>query len=98
MSGPHRIIRKHELPQFVGYSKSQIAAMIAQGTFPAPVPFGPKIKVWLESEIIEWQQQKIAERETAPKVDPWAGSRNKRYLKTARQEIATSREKRRGGS
>jgi hypothetical protein len=31
-------------------------------TFPAPVPLGPRAVGWLETEIMEWQERRIAER------------------------------------
>jgi prophage regulatory protein len=35
---------------------------IVDGTFPAPVPLGPRAVGWLETEIMEWQERRIAER------------------------------------
>jgi predicted DNA-binding transcriptional regulator AlpA len=63
-----RIIRAAELPAYVGLGKSKIYSMIAAGEFPGPIALTSSdkgVKGWLETELIEWQQQRAAAREVA---------------------------------
>ncbi|GAB6144200.1 hypothetical protein JCM12294_16380 [Desulfocicer niacini] len=46
-----------------GLSKSTIYLMIRKGAFPAPVKLGPRTSGWLEAEIEEWTEDRIAERD-----------------------------------
>ena len=47
----------------VGLKHSQIYEDIAKGTFPAPVHVGVKAVAWVESEIDEWIDRRIAARD-----------------------------------
>jgi prophage regulatory protein len=59
----HKIIRLAELPQFCGLRRTQIEQLIAEGKFPRPVKLSARRKGWLETEVISWQQQRIAQRD-----------------------------------
>lgn len=59
----HKIIRASELPAFTGLKSTQIEALIQRGDFPKPVKLSVRRKGWLESELIAWQQARIAGRE-----------------------------------
>jgi prophage regulatory protein len=59
----HRIVRMSELPAYTGLRSTQIDALIQRGEFPKPVKLSERRKGWLESELITWQQQRIAGRE-----------------------------------
>jgi prophage regulatory protein len=60
-----RMVRLSELPDFVGLHRSQIFALIADGEFPKPVKLsdGGRANGWLEHELIDWQQKRIAKRD-----------------------------------
>lgn len=60
-----KIVRRNALKALTGLGNTKINEMIADGTFPQPVPLGVRAVGWLESEIEEWQQQRI-ERRLAP--------------------------------
>jgi prophage regulatory protein len=63
MSEPlHRIVRANELPAYTGLKSTQIDALIQRGDFPAPVRLSERRKGWIESELVTWQQQRIAAR------------------------------------
>lgn len=49
----------------VSLSRSHIYRLMDEGSFPKRVPLGPVRKAHLESEIITWQEARIAEREAA---------------------------------
>jgi prophage regulatory protein len=58
----HKIIRLADLPQYCGLKRTQIETLIAAGKFPKPVKLSDRRKGWLESELITWQQSRIAGR------------------------------------
>jgi prophage regulatory protein len=55
-----RLIRKADLPQYVGLHRSIIADMVKAGTFPKPVRISDRNWAWIEAEVALWQAQKIA--------------------------------------
>ena len=63
----HRVIRKADLPAFVGMRRSAIENLVKEGKFPKPIPLNDagNAVAWLESEVIAWQQRRIALRDAA---------------------------------
>ena len=57
---PTRIIRLKEVIFRTGYSVSAIYRFIQEGTFPRQVKLGPRQVGWVESEIEDWIQARIA--------------------------------------
>jgi prophage regulatory protein len=57
------LLRLPQVQEIVPYSSSTIYQLIAEGKFPAPVKLGPRASAWLESEIHDWINCRIAERE-----------------------------------
>jgi prophage regulatory protein len=62
---PHRLLRLNEVKQRTGLSKSSIYNQINDGTFPQPVLIGARAVAWVEDEIQEWINTRIAERRKA---------------------------------
>jgi prophage regulatory protein len=62
-----RVIRKKQLPEFVGLRRTAIDDLIRAGKFPRPIPLGARTVGWLESEILEWQAVRIAKRDSDPR-------------------------------
>jgi prophage regulatory protein len=58
---PDRIFRRPAVQDLTGLSRSTIYAMIASGTFPAPVKLGTRAVGWREADLNEW----LASREAA---------------------------------
>ena len=58
----NRLLRRKEVENRTGKSRSAIYDDIKKGTFPAPVPIGGKSVAWLESDIEEWIAGRIAAR------------------------------------
>jgi len=56
-------LRIAEVRRATGLPTSSIYEAIAQGKFPKQLPLGPNRVAWLEDEILEWQQARIAERD-----------------------------------
>ncbi|MBM5575594.1 AlpA family transcriptional regulator [Deefgea sp. CFH1-16] len=58
-----RFISRTALKHLIGdIADSTLYEWQAKNLFPKPVPLGAQRVGWLESEIIAWQQSKIAER------------------------------------
>jgi len=55
------LIRFPEVQKRTGYSKAWIYRLISQERFPKPVKIGSRSIAFVESEIDEWINQRIAE-------------------------------------
>ncbi|AYM89219.1 AlpA family transcriptional regulator [Serratia sp. 3ACOL1] len=55
------LIRLTEVQRRTGYSKAWLYRLISQGKFPASVKIGTRSIAFVESEIDEWVNQRIAE-------------------------------------
>ena len=58
-----KFLRLPDVMEQVVYKKSTIYEMIKEGTFPAPVHLGPRLTAWVESEVQQWMQERIDERD-----------------------------------
>ena len=56
----HKLLRLPDVKTITGLSKSTIYARIAEGTFPKQVPLGPRLVVWIESDIHNWIDTQIS--------------------------------------
>jgi len=65
--GVPRLLRRREVLARVGLSQTSMYEQIAAGQFPAPIPIGQKAVAWLESEISEWVELRIAMRDNGCK-------------------------------
>lgn len=50
----NRLLRRQEVEQIAGFSKSTLYDFIRQGLFPAPVRVGAQAVRWRESDIVRW--------------------------------------------
>jgi prophage regulatory protein len=50
----HKLLRLPQVKSITGLSKSSIYARISEGTFPQQIPLGPRLVVWVESDIQKW--------------------------------------------
>ena len=57
-----KILRLQEVLEFVGLGRSSIYKSIADGRLPKQVKLGTRSVGWIESEIQEWIQQRIPDR------------------------------------
>jgi len=48
------ILRRKQVQARTGLARSTIYLHIQNGTFPSPVPLGPRAVGWIESEINDW--------------------------------------------
>lgn len=58
-----RIIRIREVKEITGLGKSTIYDLIARSEFPKALRLAPKAVGWVESEVLDWVNDRIAERD-----------------------------------
>jgi prophage regulatory protein len=56
----HKLLRLPQVKASTGLSKSSIYARIAEGTFPKQIPLGPRLVVWVESDIQNWIAEQVS--------------------------------------
>jgi prophage regulatory protein len=56
----HKFLRLPQVKQTTGLSKSTIYARITEGTFPKQIPLGPRLVVWVESDIQNWISEQVS--------------------------------------
>jgi prophage regulatory protein len=60
-----RFLRRPEVERVTGLGRSTIYDKMEKGEFPKPVPLSGGAVGWLESEIADWQAERIAARARA---------------------------------
>ena len=60
-----RFLRLPQVEEKTGLKKSTIYSLVATGDFPAPVKLGQRCSAWVESEIEDWQDARITNRNNA---------------------------------
>ena len=58
-----RILSKRQVKELVLYSPQHIARLEKAGLFPKRVQLGPNRVGWVESEVQDWLEQHLAQRE-----------------------------------
>jgi len=58
-----RILSKRQVTELVLYSTQHIARLEKAGLFPKRVRLGPNRVGWVESEVLEWLEKRMALRE-----------------------------------
>ena len=58
-----RILSKRQVKESVLYSPQHIARLEKAGQFPKRVQLGPNRVGWVESEVLEWLEVRLAQRE-----------------------------------
>lgn len=59
-----RILSKRQLKELVLYSPQHVARLEKAGEFPKRVNLGPNRVGWVESEVLDWLQDRLKRRET----------------------------------
>ncbi|HCJ5524757.1 TPA: AlpA family transcriptional regulator [Klebsiella pneumoniae] len=59
----HHLLRLKQVEAKTGLKRSQIYLYMKNGAFPCSIKIGPSSVAWLESEIDEWINLKLAGRE-----------------------------------
>jgi len=55
-----KLLRLAQVRATTGLSKSTIYFRIAEGTFPKQIPLGPRLVVWVESDIQNWIAEQVS--------------------------------------
>jgi prophage regulatory protein len=63
---PIRLIRLPVVIGITGLRRSSIYARIQEGRFPKAVPLGGHAVAWIESEIFQWVNERVAEARPIP--------------------------------
>jgi predicted DNA-binding transcriptional regulator AlpA len=60
----NKIIRRRDLPDYVGLRLTVIDELIAKGEFPKPISLTDSGRAvgWVEVEVWAWQQQRLVKR------------------------------------
>jgi len=56
----HKFLRLPQVKSTTGLSKSSIYARISEGTFPKQISLGPRLVVWVESDIQNWITEQVS--------------------------------------
>ena len=62
------ILRRKQVEQRTGLSRSTIYLHIQEGTFPRPINLGARSVGWLENEIEAWLTERIERRDNCAEV------------------------------
>ena len=63
MGTPRKFLRLPEVMARTGYRRSNIYHLMSRGEFPKAVKLGSRAAAWVEGEIAEWMESRIAERD-----------------------------------
>ncbi len=60
-----KLFKLPELIEMTGMSRSTILRMVDDGKFPKPIKLHQRANAWIEREVQDWVESRIAEREAA---------------------------------
>ena len=60
----HSILRRRQVEDRTGLSRSTIYLYIQEGTFPKPINLGTRAVGWLENEIEKWLVERVENRDS----------------------------------
>lgn len=55
----YQFLRIADVQNLTGLPESTIFRWVATGKFPKPIKLGPRAVGWLQSEVADWQREKI---------------------------------------
>ena len=55
-----KLLHLPQVKSITGLSKSTIYFRISEGTFPKQIPLGPRLVVWVESDIQNWITEQVS--------------------------------------
>lgn len=70
MPGMCRLMRIREVLQLCGLSRATLYREIKLRTFPAPVKLSARSVGWLQDDVMQWLEARIAQRGPAFHADP----------------------------
>lgn len=63
MTDSDRFLRLEQVSALTGLPCSTIRRKVVERVFPRPIKISPRLNGWIESEVREWMQARIAERD-----------------------------------
>ena len=60
-----KFLRRKDVQDICGLPTSSLYELIDRGEFPRPINLSKRTVAWLESDILAWQEKKIASRDAA---------------------------------
>jgi prophage regulatory protein len=69
-----RVLTKVAVIQLTGLSKSTIYSYIQLGKFPSPIKLGFRRVGWLESEVLEWINERVRQSRNASQIESKSGA------------------------
>jgi len=57
-----RLLRRKEVLYIVGIGTTYLSRLVSEKRFPQPVPLGGRLVGWVDTEVKEWVENKIAQR------------------------------------
>jgi prophage regulatory protein len=66
---PRTFIRAKVVKAKTGLAESSMYYLIAEGRFPRPVKLSEHMAAWIEEEVDNWMDDKVAAREAAQKAE-----------------------------
>lgn len=63
MQHEKEFLRRRQVEARTGLKTSTLYTLMSEGKFPRPVKLGERMVAWPATEIAEWQESKIAERD-----------------------------------
>ena len=60
MNSYYQLIRRKEVEELTGLSRTAIYDRMIEGRFPKSVPLSPKTIRWVRGEIIKWIEEQIS--------------------------------------
>lgn len=58
-----RLIRLPQVKDMTGLGRSSVYKLMAENSFPKPVTLIGRASAWVEGEVIEWIEERVAERD-----------------------------------
>lgn len=58
-----RLIRLPQLEDMTGLGRSSVYKLMSEGKFPKKVTLIGRASAWVESEVVEWIEARVAERD-----------------------------------
>lgn len=65
------ILRLPEVIHRTGLSRSSIYLQVSKGTFPSPIKLGARASGWVEADINDWVDKRIAMSRPTPLPNPF---------------------------
>ena len=79
MQSDIEVWRRAKVLKATGRSRSTLYSEIAAGRFPKPIQLGPNSVGWLAHEVLQWLDDRIAERDTPCDASTSGTNRKKQH-------------------